>query len=269
MWIDKSIPPPLSVGSFTGINTFSALILPQRDTELSALIKRAEGNLHKDLRLKRFSDDKKGREKKRRLQEALGKVREHLVSIIGKNDNDSFSVDIPELAINMLGSAETKRKNERKAPKVAKSKDKKRPVEGGSGKPEGGKGEKDKSKEERRIGNPFESIANLNARHDIRKKESYVRFKIDKNATNLLLSLRLDDGTDPTCDNYTMTERLKIKSAACNGSPCQIIDHDTIDIGKTESGILMNLIVDYETDIKGDYTVNYEFNNSALKKENS
>lgn len=82
-----------------------------------------------------------------------------------------------------------------------------------------------------------------------------------------MLSLRLDDGTDPTCDTYTMSDRLFIKSAVCNGKKCHIIDNDTIDIGKVDRGEVLDLQIDYETNIKGNYSVDYEFSNSALKKD--
>jgi len=267
MWINDSIPTPLNIGSFNGNKPFSALILPQRDTELSALIKGAEGNLHMDLKLNRFPNDKAGKEKKYRLQKALKKVKSFLVSIIDKNDNDSFDVTIPELSIPMIGDVKAKRKNERKSPKVTKVKTKKIAVDGGSGKAEDGKGTKDKSKEKRRVGNPFDGVGKMGTRHNPSKKEAYVKFVMDKNATNLLVSLRLDDGTDPTCDSYSMSDRLTIKNTFCNGKKCQIINNDTIDVGKIDRGTYLDLTIDYETNIKGNYSIDYEFLNSALKKD--
>lgn len=267
MWINNAIPSPLNIAALNRNKTFSALVLPQRDTELSALVKRAEGNHHIDLKLNRFSNDKTGCEKKKRFQGALEEIKAFLVSIIGENDSESFDVSIPELSINMIGDAKAKRRSERKAPKVTKVKTKKKAVEGGSGKAEGGEGTKEKSKEKRRIGNPFDGVGKLGVRHNPSKKEAYVKFMIDKNATNLLLSLRLDDGTDPTCDTYSMSERLIIKEAFNNGIKCNIIDHDTIDIGKVDRGTFLDLTIDYETNIKGNYSVDYEFLNSALKKD--
>jgi hypothetical protein len=46
-----------------------------------------------------------------------------------------------------------------------------------------------------------------------------------------------------------------------------IIHNDTIDIGKVDKGTLINLNIEYETNIKGDYIIDYEFLNSALKKD--
>ncbi|QFR48400.1 hypothetical protein FJR48_01145 [Sulfurimonas lithotrophica] len=267
MWINDSIPTPLNVGSFSGNKPFSALILPQRDTELSALIKGAEGNLHMDLKLNRFPNDKSGKEKRKRLQSALEEVKSFLMSIIDKNDSDSFDVSIPELSIPMIGDAKAKRKNERKAPKVTKVKAKKIAVDGGSGKVEDGKGVKEKSQEKRRVGNPFDGVGKMGTRHNPKKQQAYVKFTMDKNATNLLLSLRLDDGTDPTCDTYSMSERLIIKDTYCNGKKCQVINNDTVDVGKVDRGEYLDLVIDYETNIKGNYSIDYEFLNSALKKD--
>jgi hypothetical protein len=269
MWINDAIPSPLNAGSFSRNKSFSALILPQRDTELSALIKRAEGNLHMDLRLNRFPNDKAGKEKKKRLQNSFEEIKNFLTSIIGENDSEFFDVSIPELSINMIGDAKAKRKNERKAPKVTKVKTKKKPIDNGEEKLDGGKGRKEKSKEKRRIGNPFDGVGKIGKRHNPYKKEAYIKFAIDKNATNLRLSLRLDDGTDPTCDTYSMSERLSIKEAICNGKACKIVDNDTIDIGKVDRGTFLDLKIDYDTNIKGNYSVDYEFLNSALKKDNA
>lgn len=269
MWINDAIPSPLRAGAFSSNKSFSALVLPQRDTELSALIKRAEGNLHMDLRLNRFPNDKAGKEKKKRLQAALDEIKSFLASIIGKNDSESFDVSIPELSINMIGDAKTKRRSERKSNKLKKTNERKKPAEGGDGKAQGGKGKKDKSNEKRRVGNPFDGVGKIGKRHNPQKKEAYVKFTIDKNATNLRLSLRLDDGTDPTCDIYSMSGRLSIKEAICNGKACKIVDNNTIDIGKVDRGTFLDLTIDYDTNIKGNYSVDYEFLNSALKKDNA
>lgn len=267
MWINDSIPSPLNRSSFSSNKPFSALILPHRDTHLSQLIKGAEGNLHRDLRLNRFPNNKIGKEKRKRFQEALKDIKNFLSSIIEKNDSESFDVSIPELSINMIGDARVKRRSERKSNKLKKTKIPKRAVENGEGKPEDGKGERPHSKRKKRIGNPFDGVDKIGKRHDPQKKEAYIRFVVDKRATNLLLSLRLDDGTDPTCDTYTMSDRLFIKSAVCNGKKCHIIDNDTIDIGKVDRGEVLDLQIDYETNIKGNYSVDYEFSNSALKKD--
>jgi len=277
MWINDSIPSPLNRGQFVNNKSFSALVLPQKNTSLSKLIRRAEGNLHKDLVLNRFSSDKSGREKRKQLKEAFEEIRDYLISVVGENTNDSFNVEIPELSINMIGSAKSKEKRQEKVPKTKKVK--KRPKvnsydDGDGNNPSGGEGKKDKSNKKKRVGNPF-SVAKFTSKHNLNKKEARVRFSIDKPSTNLLLCLRLDDGKDPTCDGYgkvdtnnIYTQRLEIKKAFCNGKKCEIVNNDTIEIGKKDKGEVIDLQIDYDTNIKGNYTIDYEFLNSALKKDN-
>ena len=77
--------------------------------------------------------------------------------------------------------------------------------------------------------------------------------------------MRLEDGTDPTCDSVGITPRLKIKKALNNDIECKIIHDDTIDIGKVDKNTLINLNIEYDTNIKGDYIIDYEFLNSASK----
>ena len=277
MWINDAIPRPLNKGNFSDNKPFSALVLPQKNTSLSKLVRRAEGNLHMDLRLNRFSSDKLGKEKKKKLQEVFREIRDYLASVVGENDNESFDVEIPELSINMVGSTKSKEKRQEKVPKTKKVKKRKKvsPVENGDDdNPSKGKGKKKKSKtKKKRVGNPF-SVARFSSKHNIKHKEAKVRFSIDKPATNLLLCLRLDDGKDPTCDGYgnidgnnIYTKRLEIKKAFCNTIECDIINNDTIDIGKKDKDELITLDIEYDTNVKGNYMIDYEFLNSALKKD--
>jgi len=276
MWINDAIPSPLNRGQFVNSKPFSALVLPQKNTSLSKLIRRAEGNLHMDLKLNRFSSDKSGREKREKLQGAFEEIKDYLISVIGENDNDSFDVEIPELSINMIGSAKSEDKRQEKVPKTKKVKKRKKvnfsDEENGNNQSTG-KGEKDKSNKKKRVGNPF-SVAKFSSRHNVKDKEARVRFSIDKPSTNLLLCLRLDDGKDPTCDGYGKIDanniyirRLEIKNAFCNGIECDIINGDTIDIGQKKKNEVIDLRIEYDTNIKGNYTIDYEFLNSA-KKDN-
>ena len=268
MWINDALPPPLNKGQFTDNKYFNALVLPQKDTALSKLIRRAEGNLHMDIKLNRFSSDTNGGKKRTDLQSALREISDYLMKVIGKNDSDSFDVDIPELSINMIGDVKSKDSNKRKSPKTKKvaRKPKLATDDDGTGKPTGGKGKKKKSDDKIRVGNPFE-VGRFASRHNAKQKVAKLQFSIEKNATNLLLSLRLEDGTDPTCDSTVTPNRLTIKNAKYNGTDCKIINDDTIDIGKVDKNIPIQLTVEYDTNIKGNYSIDYEFLNSALKKD--
>lgn len=120
MWIDESIPSPLNKGNFPSNKAFNALILAQKRTNFSTLIRRAEGNLHNNVRLNRFSNDKNGKDKREKLSTSLKEIKEILSNIIEKNDNDSFDYDIPDLSISMVGDAKSKQQNKRKSTQTKK-----------------------------------------------------------------------------------------------------------------------------------------------------
>jgi len=268
MWIKDSIPYPLNPATFIENKPFNALILAQKGTNFSTLIRRAEGNLHHDIKLNRFSNDKKGKEKRKKLSTSIKEIKDFLVKIIEKNDNDSFEVDIPELSINMIGDSKTKKEqsSQRKSNKTRKQARPQKPIPDSDDMSKGGKGKKDKSKTKRRVGNPF-NIGRFSSFHNPKTKIAKIRFAPDKNSTNLLLCLRLEDGTDVTCDSLSISERLKITKATSNGKEFPIIHNDTIDIGKVNKDTLIDLNIEYETNIKGDYIIDYDFLNSALKKD--
>jgi len=270
MWIKDSIPTPLNPATFIENKPFNALILAQRGTDFSTLIRRAEGNLHNDIKLNRFSSDKAGKTKREKLSKALHEIKNFLLNIIGKNNNDSFEVDIPELSINMIGDSKTKKEapTKRKSNKTKKQPRLQKTIIDSDEKSKNGKGKKDKSKTKQRVGNPFE-VGNFSSYHNPKTKTAKVRFIPDKNSTNLLLCLRAEDGTDITCDgSLGVSQRFKIKKAVSNDKEYPILHNDTIDIGQVDKNTLMNLKIEYETDIKGDYIIDYEFLNSALKKDN-
>ena len=265
MWIDESIPSPLNKGNFPSNKAFNALILAQKRTNFSTLIRRAEGNLHNNVRLNRFSNDKNGKDKREKLSTSLKEIKEFLSNIIEKNDNDSFDYDIPDLSISMVGDAKSKQQNKRKSTQTKKIPKRKKVVLDSDIPPtEKGKGKKNKSDKKQRVGNQFE-IGKFSSFHNAKKQEAKLRFATDKNASNLLLCLRLEDGTDPTCDSIGITPRLKIKKALNNNIGCKIIHDDTIDIGKVDKNTLINLNIEYDTNIKGDYIIDYDFLNSASK----
>ncbi len=278
MWINDALPSPLYKTSFPTNKTFNALILAQKSTKFSALVRRAESNSHDNLQLNRFSNDKEGKEKRARFSNALAEIKDFLENNVEKNDYDSFEYEIPELAITMIGDSKSKKDQKRKSNKT-----KSIPI-----KPKTKPTEKDSQGEDTpfdpndlkpsppnpnppnpnpRKGNPFE-IGRLSAFHNTKSKEAKLKFVVEKNATNLLIALRLEDGTDPSCDKLTMTPRLTITKASNSGKTCKVIHNDTVDVGKVDKDTIVELSVNYETDVKGDYTIDYEFLNSALKKDN-
>lgn len=276
MWICDSLPPPLNQGNFTDVKFFNALVIPQKSTNLSALVRRSEGNLHNDLRLNRFTDDKDGKKKKDDLKNSLQEISDFLKKVIGKNDNTTFTISIPDLSIEMISDKQvnTPETQNKKSNKSKKTKKIPKPTINSFGENEneahGDKKKKNKkdtdSPEKRRAGNPF-SVKKFLSSHDGDNKTAHVKFNTGKKATNLLLCMRIDDGTDPSCDNTLIPPRLKIKKAILNEKELEIIDEDTIDFGVVEKTDVIDLSIHYDTEIEGHYTIHYEFLNSLLKKD--
>ncbi len=267
MWIDESIPNPLNKNAFPLNKNFNALILAQKRTNFSTLIRRAEGNLHNNIRLNRFSNDKNGKEKREKLSSSLKEIKKFLTYNVEKNDNDSFDYDIPDLSISMVGDTKSKQQNKRKSTQTKKIPKRKQLVQDSEiPSDEKGKGKKNKSDSKQRIGNQFE-VGKFSSFHNTKIQQAKLRFATEKNASNLLLCLRLEDGTDPTCDSIGIAPRLKIKKALNNGVECKILHDDTIDIGKVNKNTLIDLNINYDTNIRGDYIIDYEFLNSASNKD--
>lgn len=201
MWINDAIPSPLNKNNFPSNKNFNALILAQKGTNFSTLIRRIENNSHDNLRLSRFTTDHNGKQKREKLSASLKEIKDFLSNIIEKNDNDSFDYDIPDLSISMIGDTKSKQQNERKSKQTKKiPKRKKIVVDSDIPPSDKGKGKKDRSDTKQRVGNSFE-VGKFSSFHNAHKKEAKLRFTTDKNASNLLLCLRLEDGTDPTCDS--------------------------------------------------------------------
>lgn len=276
MWINDSIPRPLNKNNFASNKNFNALILIQKGTNFSTLIRRIESNSHDNIKLNRFPNDIKGRQKRKRLSETLHEIKDFLTNIVEKNDNDSFEYDIPELSINMIGDARPKHQNQRKSNTTKKIPNKPKNVsmdadmdgdEDVTTNPnELNPNSKPNNKRKFRKGKPF-NVGKFSSYHNSDKKEAKLKFVVDKTATNLLLCLRLEDGTDPTCDGVNNLDRLKIDNATSGGKKYEITNEDTINIGRVEKNTLINLDVKYKTNIKGDYIIDYEFLNSAPEKD--
>jgi hypothetical protein len=258
MWISKSLPNPLSVGNFSEYRNFNALILPHRGTNLSRLMRKIEGSMHADLYLNRF----KYLSNRSAFQESFDVIKTFLQSKIEKNDDESFDVDIPQLSIQMLGNATSKSKTSRSSSKVSKKPSTQRDVDGIEGKKENSKHKDNKLKtdKKKRSGNPF-YVSSASARHT--NKGSKIVFKADKNSEKLLLILRVDDGTDPSCDSLGYVTPLVIKSASSNSNKLVIDNDDTIVIGKVEENQLINISIDYSLDFNlNNFGIIYDFYSS-------
>lgn len=279
MWICDSLPQPLRRGDFAETKFFNALVLPQKNTRLSNLVRRSEGNLHNNLRYNRFSDDKEGRAKKEDLKQAFKEVKEFLEKAIGKNDNNSFSVEIPDLAIEMISDKKTDTNDtqKKKGSKSKKTKKLSKPTAntygdeptdatGDNKDPSSNSNKDNDNKERKRSGNPFE-VKKFLSSHDGDNKTAHIKFNTGRKATNLQVSLRIDNGTDPSCDSAGISPRLKIISATSAGQELEILEGDTVDFGVVDKTDLKDVEINYETEVEGHYTIHYEFINGALRKD--
>jgi len=265
MWINDSMPSPLNKASFVEYKPYSVLLLPKKNTQLATLIRRAEGNLHRDIKYNRFSDDKNGREKREKLKNALNEIRQYLYKKLKRFSTDEFSVEIPQLSVPMIGDSVSKKPQKR----VSKNTKKITPVilSQNEGEEIEVKHKNKKSKEKIRL-NKTVNINKFWALHKAEKKMAKVKFVSDAEK-NIALILRIDNGKDPTCEGFGIMngEKIKIKKVLKNGAECEIINGEIIDLGKILKDEEVNLEIFYKTDYKGDFTIDYEFI-SATRQSN-
>ena len=244
MYITSKLPSPLRKADFVGYSPFCALILPI-SLELSNLIKRAEGSLHEDIKFSRFSDDKKGKEKKKKLRSAFKEINEFIKSKLEKVDNESIEVEIEELHTIMLKHKHDK-KGKKKTNKISKKRE--TPVVGGEERIEKVEivAKDKKSKKKLKIGKEILPIR-FNSFDDVENKKLFISFESEYQ--NTFLKIRIDDGTDLTCDNPTSGKELEIT----NVKGAELID-GFILVEKQKA----DLEIDYKTKLKN-YVINYQF----------
>jgi hypothetical protein len=257
MWINDSMPSPLNKASFVEYKPYNILLLPKKNTTLTALIRRAEGNLHRDIKYNRFSDDRYGKEKRERLKGALLEIREYLYKKLKKVDTEEFSVEIPELSVPMIGDSTTKKPQKR----ISKKTQKINPiiVTPNEGEEIEIKHKNKKSKGKLKLNKPI-NISKFWALHNPKAKLAKVKFISDVEK-NVALILRIDNGKDPTCEGFGVIsgEKIKIKKVLKNSKKCDVINDEIIDLGKIKKNEEVKLEIIYDVDYKGDYTIDYEF----------
>jgi len=247
MYITSMLPSPLRKENFVGYKPFNALIIPE-SLEISNLIKRAEGPLHDDINMKRFSDDKSGKEKKGKLREVFRAINEFIKSKIEKLDEESFTYSIPEFNIATLIDKHDK-KGKKKANKISK---KREPVVIGSEE----KSEipptpkKTSSKSKLRIGKEVPILKKFISFNDIQTSKLYL--KLQSEYKDLYVRIKVDDGTDLTCD--TKSVGLDLEIIDVKGKNAQIMDKMILI---TDIKDEMELEIEYKSELKG--VVNYQF----------
>jgi len=248
MYITSKLPSPLRKIDFLGYKPFNALIIPE-SMEISNLIKNAEGPLHDDLSFRRFSGDKTGKEKKKKLREVFKEINLFIKSKTKKVEEESLSVEIPELNVVMLSGKHDK-KGKKRTNKISKKRNK--AVIGSDEKIEKQeiRPQKASSKNKLRVGKEI-LLKKFLAFNDTKSNKLYLKFESEYK--DVFLRLKTDDGTDETCD---------IKSA---GTDIEIenIEGENAEIkGKfilvTDIKNEVNLTITYKSEYK-DSVINYQF----------
>ena len=246
MYITSKLPSPLRKADFVGYSPFSVLILPL-DLEISNLIKRAEGSLHEDIKFSRFSNDKAGKEKKKKLREAFREINEFIKSKLQKIENDSISVFVDELNTIMLKNKHDK-KGKTKVNKISKKREK--AVVLGAEKVEIKPSTADgKTKNKKlKIGKEI-LLKKFTSFMDFENKKLFISFESEYK--DIFLKVRFDDGTDLTCERATSGRELKILEVKGG----EFIDGFILvkDIKKR-----VDLEISYEIDLNN-YVLNYQF----------
>lgn len=244
MYITSKLPSPLRKVDFVGYSPFCALILP-KSMELFNLIKRAEGSLHEDIKYSRFSNDKKGKEKRKKLRDAFKEINEFIKSKLQKIDNEAIDIEIEELHTIMLRNRHDK-KGKKRINKISKKReivligsDKK--TKNSEANPKN-----KKSKNKLKIGKEILPIR-FNSFDDVENKKLFISFENEYESS--FLKIRVDDGTDLTCDAHTLGKELEITDV--NGG--EFID-GLILVNKQK----VNLEISYKTNLKN-YVINYQF----------
>lgn len=246
MYITSKLPSPLRKVDFVGYSPFSALIVPL-DLEISNLIKRAEGSLHEDIKFSRFSNDKVGKEKKKKLKEAFKEINDFIKSKLQKIDDDSIDVSIDELNTIMLRNKHDKIGKQR-VNKISKKREK--PVINSDEKITMPVSEvKDKkSNKKLKIGKEV-LLKKFVSFNDIENKKLFISFESEYK--DIFLKIRFDDGTDLTCDGISYGKDINIKSV----KGAELVD-GVILARNIKNRV--NLEIDYDLDLKN-YVLNYQF----------
>jgi len=265
MWITSSMPSPLNKGSFTDFKPYNILILPHKNTEFARLIRRAEGNLHKDIKYNRFSDDKIGKNKRKRLNNALKEIREYLYGKLEKFESEEININIPKLHIPIVekssGNVSTKRFSN-KTKKVKENIYTNAPAQKIEIK------HKNKKSKNKLYLNKSIEFSKFWAKHNPKQKTAKLIFysDIDK---EIGLVLKVDTGKDITCDGFGVTnnEKIKINKAVKNNKKCEIIQGNIINLGKIKKDEKIELNIEYKFDFNDDYIINYEFRDIVREKD--
>ena len=271
MWItDGRIGGSLYKSNFVENNPFYALILPLKGSEFANLIRLGESQLHNEINLRRISD----KSKREKLTKYLDNIKKFLQENIEKNTSDSLKISVPEIEIQMVG--ETKSKNSGVViPKIPKT----TTIERGSVIVEDpdtehkiqGKITKTKNNN-KRVTKPI-IMQGFSSSHKSNLKSSLVKFRADKDYANLILKMRVDNGTDESCDSITANGYMNLNKAenVNTQNEYKILKDknnykNTIFIGNLTADESVEIVIEFENELGGNFVINYDF--MELKESN-
>lgn len=269
MWIKDNPFSAWSRGHFGNHEPHDVLVMPDKNSELSGLIRCAESNLHNDIKLGRISN----KEDKKQLKNAIKAIQKRLLEDLPKKKDQRIDVHIPGLEIEMIGDSSSANKGRCRISKTVNVNLRNRfGVEEGGGpviyppKPSDPKRRKRNSIEKRKVGKIFE-IAGLSSVH--KGNNAKVKFKTVKEASSLQLWVEVDAGRDPSCDvaGNSGSPGLRVISAKCQNEalPKDAIDGSLITLGKKPADSEIEIDIEYETDANQDYALFYDIRDAKKK----
>ena len=252
MWItDKNIAK-LRKNDFLENLPFNALILPVSNTKFAQLIKEAETELHDKIKVSNLLSDKQ-----KELEQYLNQIGDFLRDTLPKNNIDKFDIHIDGLDIQMQGDTQKGSKN--KSTQTMKS------VVPNENIPTQNPLETE-FEEKDGFSNTKSDFANLtktenmkNFRSKHSQNRANIKFISHKNFNNLCLGIRVDNGTDPSCDNITYESKIKIKSAKNKNIELGVLSNkEAIRIGKVNKDESFELDIEFSQALQ-DCILHYDF----------
>lgn len=252
MWITDRQIALLRKNNFLENLPFLALILPKPDTKFANLMKLAETNYHSKITISELD-----RQKEKMLREYLGQIGDFLRDTLPKNNIDKFDIHIDGLDIQMQGDTQKGSKN--KSIQTIKTQVQNEFIHT--------QDPQDTEFEEKDgFSNTKSDFANLtktenmkNFRSKHSQNKTNIKFTSHKDFNNLCLGIRVDNGTDPSCDNITYESKIKIKSAKNKNIELGVLSNkEAIRIGKVNKDDSFELDIEFSQALQ-DCILHYDF----------
>ena len=237
MWITDSVPWVRS-GDFGDYAAFEALLLCDASDSSGKLVRKAEGNLHNELKLNDIAD-KKERET---LRGIFQDIRRRLKEVIEKQDAESISFVSVDGA-GRISISET-------AGRITPSKERIRPIGEEEEDPVGGdKAKKEASQKAKRPGTTKPKAGRaLSVQHSAVRQGGKMNIRIVAMESSPEVELRLvrSGGGDFSCDNPREgDEMIHLRRVVCGNEECDVA-HGVARIGAVSEGDEKAVMVEFD-----------------------